>query len=177
MSETSVNRGLIKSSTIDTFSKADLSAAVQTEEGFKVDWRKVLIPDQSGIYALRLTKAYPGWRRLKLVEIDGPKTIGKIPYRPENHDKCDGWVYVGTTFTGIRTRIQRQLRPSNVNGNMIYRAMGKFFSERTPVEAVFRYGTIYWKVFASLENTANRFFVETKLISELFPIFNTKSEH
>ena len=48
---------------------------------------------------------------------------------------------------------------------------------KDPIDAVLRYGTLYWTVLPGIENTVNRFFVESKLISELFPIFNVKSEH
>ena len=45
------------------------------------------------------------------------------------------------------------------------------------VTAVFKYGRIYWIELDGSMNAVNRFFVEVKLISELFPLFNAKAEH
>jgi len=172
-----LDRNKVEKIDIGTFNRTKLAPSLRPEGKFIIAWNKVDIPNDSGIYALRLDKEYPGWEKLKTVDLHGPKTIGKITYQPEGYSECKGWVYVGTTSTGIKTRFQRQVRPSNKNGHMIFKAMGDFFKEANPVDAVFRYGTLYWTALPGIESTANRFFVESKLIAALFPIFNVKSEH
>ena len=142
-----------------------------------VSWSKIPLPDVAGVYALRVDQDYPKWRHLKKVSLHGSRTIGKITYQPEIFSECNGWVYVGTTSTGIRTRLSRHLSRTNVSGHMIYKAMKSFFGEKDPAAAIFKYGTINWIELEGSENAVNRFFVEVKLIAEHFPLFNAKTEH
>lgn len=142
-----------------------------------VSWSKVPLPDIAGIYALRIDRAYPKWRKMKKVSLHGSRTVGKVTYQPEMFSECGGWVYVGTTAAGIRTRFQRHLSRTNISGHMIYKAMRTFFGEKDPVAAVFKYGRLNWIALEGSKNAANRFFVEVKLISEHFPLFNVKTEH
>lgn len=142
-----------------------------------VNWSKIPMPDVAGVYALRIDHRYPKWRHLKKVHLHGSKTIGKVIYQPETFKECNGWVYVGTTGSGIRTRFQRHLSRTNVSGHMIYKAMKSFFGEKDPVAAVLKYGRLNWIALPGSENAVNRFFVEVKLIVEHFPLFNAKTEH
>jgi len=172
-----LNRSTVSRLEIKTFKQTSLVPASPHKSGARIVWKNIEIPDDSGVYCLRLSKKYPGWKNIHAVGLHGPQNTGTISYRPEGYEKCLGWVYVGTSSAGIKTRFQRQLRPSNVLGHMILKAMKTFFNEANPIDAVLRYGTLYWTVLPGIENTVNRFFVESKLISELFPIFNVKSEH
>lgn len=179
---TKLNKRKVNSVTIEALKSCKLEF---NEEWYKTAGKKKRMSwkmldkkaNTAGVYAFRLSSDYPGWKNLRPIKLHGPKTIGKIKYIPQKYNECKGWVYVGTAFTGIATRIKRHLSKHNKSGYIIYKGMRDFFNEKSPLEAALKYGTLYWIPLPKAENAANRFFIEAKLIAEIMPIFNVKSEH